>query len=299
MARKRSAIPILIPEPITRILALHGPVNVSSGLGPGRVSASVSVAPFDDQLVLFFPHRAPFLAGLDRDPCVELNIQGGDTNYSVRIHGRAVDTGVAAGSERRLELVHWLPAGGTLQRYRAVELVPERIEYAYDEDDQRRYYQGVTAAAETPSPGARWARLCFDGVLIPLILAFPALFVWIAVYGWWYPLRYVALVVASIASYGLLAACRILYRVAAHRRWQQGKAARHYGNMLAEGLLPVRSALRMAWILGAVALVALASSVVGWCGELAGASLAASQLWYLVPLWVFRFMGDMGTKPSP
>ena len=245
MAARRRSYQNLIPEPITRILALHGPAQVACGLGPKRVSVNVHCAPFDDLLVLFLPARSPLIAALERDPRVDLHVQGGDTNYTVRLQGRGVDTGACGGHPRRMELVPWLPEGSTLQRFRAVELVPERIEYGYDEGEERRYFQGVTAAAETPGSVGRWLRLCFGGLVPAVALAFIGLWGWIGWYGQWYLLRPVALVLALVTSLGLMAAARIGHRLLGHRSWQQGKVRRPMGSMFSEALLPVRSAKRL------------------------------------------------------
>ncbi len=298
MARKRPTPQQIIPEPITRTLALHGPAGVSCGQGPGLVSTKTHLAPFDDLLLLFLSRRSAFVINLDRDPRVELHVQGGDTNYSLRIRGRAVDTGPAGGHDRRLELVHWLPEGATLQRFRAVELIPERIEYAYDEGDERRHYEGRTAAAEIPSSAQRWLRLCFSGMIPWLATAFIGLWAWIGWYGQWYTLRLGALAVAMVGCYGLLASARLIYRVLGHRRWQQGRAARHFGNMLSEGLLPVRQTLTVAGALFLAGLVSIVACGIAWGGELSGVILACTQLWFLVPFWFFRFLGDMDTKTS-
>jgi hypothetical protein len=286
MAARRRSYQNLIPEPITRILALHGPVHVSSGLGPQRVSVNVHCAPFDDLLVLFVPGRSPLVAALERDPRVDLHVQGGDTNYTVRMQGRAVDTGTSGGHERRMELVPWLPEGTTLQRFRAVELVPERIEYGYDEGEERRYFQGATAANETPSNTGRWLRLCFGGLIPAVAVAFLGLWGWIAVQ--WYPWRLVPLGVALVAALSLMAASRIAHRILGYRSWQRGKGSRQAGGGFSEGLVPLHRAKIVAGALLVVSLAALVFCGVGWSGELTGIALAASQLWVLVPLWVIR-----------
>ena len=293
MAKRRPAYRNLIPEPITRILALHGPVHVASGLGPSRVSVTAHVVPFDDMLVLFLRRGSPFAAALDRDPGVELSVQGGDTNYSVRMHGRAVVTGTANAHERRLEILPWLPEGATLQSFLAVELIPERIDYAFDEGEERRFFRGATEAAEVPARLSRWLFLTFRGVIPAVAIAFVALWAYIGWWGVWFTLRPLALLSALIASFGLIAACRLVYRVAAHRRWQRGTAARHHGDLLSEGLLPVRGAQVLAGVTAAVSLLALALCGAAWGTELLGVTLAATQLWFLLPLWTFRFMGDM------
>lgn len=298
MARRRPAPRNLIPEPITRILALHGALHIASGLANNRVSVLAHGAPFDDMLVLFLPRRSPFRAALDRDPRVELNVQGGENNYVVRIQGRAIDTGPASGHERRMEIVPWLPEGATLNQFLAVELIPERIEYAYDEGEERRYFQGTTAAAKTPTMLARWLDLCFRGVLPALVLSFVSLWVYVGWWGEWFPLQPLALATSLVGCVGLLAAARLCYRVLAHRRWQRGKAARHFGGLLSEGLLPVRSAAMAAGGLSLLACVALVLCGVGWGGELFGVALAATQLWFLLPLWAFRFMGEMGESSA-
>jgi len=46
-------------------------------------------------------------------------------------------------------------------------------------------------------------------------------------------------------------------------------------------------------VTAAVSLLALALCGAAWGTELLGVTLAATQLWFLLPLWTFRFMGDM------
>jgi hypothetical protein len=299
MARRRRTAPRnLIPEPITRALALHGPVQVSCGQGVGLVTAQPHVAPFDDMLVLFVLRSSPLLAGLDRDPRVVLLAQGGEDNYTIRIRGRGVDCGPASGHERRMEIIPWLPEGATLARFRAVELVPERIEYSYDGEEDREHFGGITAAADVPAPATRWFELCFGGNLPSAVIAFVALFAYVGWWGEWFTLRPVALLVALIVALGLQVSTRLAYRVLAHRRWQRGDAARHHGSYLSEGLLPVRGAVILA--LTAFGLVLPASLLCGvaWGGELLAVALGASMLWFLLPLWGIRFLGDM-TTPAP
>ncbi len=298
MARKRRSYSNLIPEPITRILALHGPVQVAVGIGETRVTVKAHSVPFDDLILLFMPRSSPLRAALDRNPEVELAAQGGDTNYSVRMHGRAVVAGPASGHARRMEIVPWLPEGTTLQRFLAVELVPERIEYAYDEGDERRYFQGTTQAAEIPKRLTRWLFLCFQGIVPALAIAFVVLWAYVGWWGQWFTLRPLALLVSLVACFGFMAGGRLLYRIAAHRRWQRGGAARHFGSFLSEGLLPVRAANVLAWTCMGVAAAALIMCGVAWGGELIGVTLAATQLWFLLPLWVIRFMGEMKDRPA-
>jgi hypothetical protein len=289
MATRRRSYQNLIPEPITRILALHGAAQVACGKGPRRVSVAVHCAPFDDLLVLFVPARSPILAGLERDPQLDLHVQGGETNYTVRMQGRGIDTGASGGHARRMELVPWLPEGSTLQRFHAVELVPERIEYAFDEGEERRYYQGTTAAADTPGAAGRWLRLCFGGLVPAVAVAFLGLWAWIGWYGQWYMLRPVALLLSLSSCLALVAAARIMHRLLGHRSWQKGKVPRHMGSMLSEGLLPVRRAVILAAVLAVGAAAALIFCGVAWGPELAGITIVATQLWLLVPLWVLRF----------
>ena len=277
---------------------MHGPLQVSCGSGLARVSVSVHAAPFDDMLLLFVPRRSPFGAALDRDPRVDLHIQGGAVHYSVRIQGRAIDTGGASAHERRMEILPWLPEGSTLQQFLGVELIPERIEYAYDEGEERRHFQGATDAAKVPPMATRWIRLCFGGLIPAVAIAFVSVFAYVGWYGQWDPLRPVVLLAALAGSVGLIASARLGYRVLAHRSWQRGKAARHHGGLLSEGLLPVRSALIAAAGTLVVAVLALAICAVAWGGDLLGVSLAATQLWFLLPLWTFRFMGDMGESAA-
>ncbi len=293
MAARRTSYRNLIPEPITRFLAMYGPVPVACGLGPRRVSVNAHCAPFDDMLVLFISRRSPFRAALDRDPSVELSVQGGDNNTSLRMRGRGIVTGPANAHPRRMEILPWLPEGSTLQHFLAVELVPEQIEYGYDDGDERRFFQGTTSAAEVPARLTRWLYLCFRGIVPSPAIAFLALWAYVGWWGQWFTLRPLALVVALIACLGMIASSRLGYRILAHRSWQRGKAARHHGAELSAGLLPVRSAVVAAALSLGISLVSLVFCAAAWGGELLGVTLAATQLWFLLPLWVFRFMGDM------
>jgi hypothetical protein len=173
-----------------------------------------------------------------------------------------------------MELVPWLPEGSTLQRFHAVELVPERIEYAFDEGEERRYYQGTTAAADTPGAAGRWLRLCFGGLVPAVAVAFLGLWAWIGWYGQWYMLRPVALLLSLSSCLALVAAARIMHRLLGHRSWQKGK---------------VRRAVILAAVLAVGAAAALIFCGVAWGPELAGITIVATQLWLLVPLWVLRF----------
>ncbi len=293
MARRRTAPRNLIPEPITRALALHGPVNVSCGRGEGLVTAQPQLAPFDDMLVLFLLRSAPLVAALDRDPRLDLHAQGGADNYTIRIHGRGIDTGPANAHERRMEIIPWLPEGATLARFRAVELIPERIYYSYDGVEDRQHSGGFAAAAAAPAAATRWFELCVGGIIPAVCIAFVVLFAYVGWWGEWFTLRPVALLVSLSIALGLMVSARLGYRVLAHRRWQRGDADRHHGSYLSEGLLPVRSAVLLALVALGWALPAALLCVVAWGGELLGVALAASQLWFLLPLWGLRFLGDM------
>ncbi len=299
MAKREKTYRNLIPEPVTRILAFHGAVQVASGLGRRRVSASVHLAPFDDILALFLPAGSPFSKAIERDPKVELFIQGGEQNYSVRIKGRAVCSGPAGGHGRRMEIVPWLPDGSTLQRFHLVELLPERIEFSYDDGGERRHFEGNTDAAKVPTLPTRWLDACFGGIVHAVVLAFVVLWAWVGWYGQWYTLRVAALALSLAGALGMLAAARLAYRSLAFRAWQRRKAARFHAGPVGEGLLPLASIQVTSGVLALLSLVCVIASGAMWGGGLAGIALLASQLWYLVPWWMFRFAGDMDSKTRP
>ena len=289
----------LIPDPITRILALHGPIKVSCGQGARRISVNVHCAPFDDLLVLFTPLRSPLIAALDRDPRVGLIVQGGETNYTVRIQGRGVATGTAGAHERRMELVPWLPEGSTLQQFRAVELVPERIEYAYDEGEERRHYEGRTEAGKLPTAAGLWLRLCFAELVPAVALAMVGLFIGVA-FQWFYFVweRPLAYLVSMVISLCLMAAGRVLQRSLSHRSWQRGRGPRSWGGVFSEGLVPLHKGRILAVALAVLAVVILIITIAMGHAGLAGISLLASQLWYLFPYWLVRSDEQRQKKPA-
>jgi len=288
---------LLIPDTLTRVLALHGPVQFSAGMAAWRESTMAHLAPFDDLVVLFLPGTSPLLRTLERDPRAEVLAAGGVNSYNLRLKGRGVDCGPAAGYERRLELVHWLPDGAALGHFRAVEMIPERIEYACDEGHERRYFEGNTGAASPLTGTGRWLAATFGGVLPQVTLACAVPWAWIGWYGQWYPLRLVALALALVGALGLLGSSRLLFRVMAFRAWQHGRGPRADAAPFSFGQLPLTACWPGAMVSFGMAAAALIALAAGWDPELAVVGLVASQVWYLVPYWGFRGVGRAEGEP--
>ncbi|MFH1466801.1 MAG: hypothetical protein ABIO70_20625 [Pseudomonadota bacterium] len=301
MARARVVAPLVIPDAITRVLALHGAVQLSAGCKDHRRSIDAHLAPFDDLLVLFVPGSSPILRTLERDPRADVQAAGGTNAYTLRLKGRAVDCGPAAGYERRLELMNWLPEGAALGRFHAVELVPERIEYAYDEGGERRWFEGNTGAASPLTGTARWMEASFGGIIPQVVLASAVTWGWIGWYGQWYTrvLQFAALLLALVGALGLLMAARLVFRALAFRAWQRGKGPREDAVPFSHGLLPLHRCWSSAAAVAVLAVAALVALAAGLEPEFALVGLLASQIWYLVPYWLIRGVGrvEEGGRP--
>ncbi len=292
------AAPLLIPDAVTRVLALHGPSQLGAGRLSWRLSVPAHVAPFDDQLILMVSPGSPIFKTLLRDPRADVAAASPEAAYNLRLYGRAVDTGGAGAHPRRMELAAWLPDGGVLHRFRAIEFVPERIEFSEGREDERRYFEGATSAAKVPTVALRWLQACFGGIWPSVVVAVAGLWAWVGWYGQWYTMRLVALAVVLTAALCAMASARLVFRVLAFSAWQRGQLDRDLSGPLGEGLLPVRGCSLAGVVLAVVSLVAVVISGAAWEPGLLASALVGTQLWYLVPAWAWKLAGGKTRAPG-
>jgi len=279
----------VIPGPVSRVLAKHGPVQFSVRGQGERGAAALFVAPLDELLVLFVSGRSPLLSALRAEVECRVHAISKDGGYALRFRGRAVMTGRAMAHPRRMEFVHWLPEDKRPEGLVAIEFVPEHIDFTReDEEGETERFQGETRASPRPTAARRWWAAAYGGLLPALTAAVVIDWGWIGWFGEEYPLRAACLMLSLIGTFALLGGARLLYRAAALRRFQAGRVRRVAADVLAQGWLAHDRAVRGGLQALGVGVAALLGVGAMWGWGVVGAVLLASQLWFFVPLWLIH-----------
>ena len=279
----------VVPAPVSRVLAKHGPVHFAvSGQGE-RGADTLSVAPLDELLVIFVSFRSPLLAALRGGVDARVSAIAEDGSYALRCRGRAVMTGRVMAHPRRMEFVHWLPEDKRSENLVAIEFIPEHIDFTrQDESGEEERFKGETRAPARPHTLRRWTTAAFAGLLPALTAAVVIDWGWIGWFGEEYRLRAVCLLLSLLGTFALLGGGRLLYRAAALRRFQVGRVRRPAAGVLADGWLPHNRVVRGGVQALGVGVAALLTVGWIWGWQVVVAVLVASQLWFFVPLWLIH-----------
>lgn len=278
----------LVPEPVSRVLAVHGPVRFLTRSGRAWDSQRLALAPLGDLLLLFTSRGSNTVRNLLVSPRAELVAGDDASGWQVRMQGRAVHAGRSTSHPRRSELVHWLPEGVPAPSLDVVEFVPEHVEFVDHREGEKHRWAGPTPAGTVPPEPVRWLRAAFEGSWPAAVVAVVACWTWVGWYGQDYTLRGLALALAILAALALQAGPRLAVRAASLRGWQQGRHRRQDAGVLADGWVGAVPAQVVGLVLVLVGVVLLGVVRVCWGDHLLLATLAASQLWYLLPLWLLH-----------
>ncbi len=190
-----------LPEDVVRILSFHGPVEMVCEGELGLISEKVEVAPFDSHLVAFLRPGGALAEALLLTGRAEVQARHTEGTYSLRMTGVA-HPGIAVGRRSdRASLTPWLPERGG-NGLLAAEFIPHRIELSRQEGANTVRYHGPTPAGQqAPSRlrGVVRAGFTQSGVVGTLV-AFPAVFGFLAWEGPEVPWRPVALMVAWLGA---------------------------------------------------------------------------------------------------
>ncbi|NOY28180.1 MAG: hypothetical protein GXP62_20130, partial [Oligoflexia bacterium] len=242
-----------LPEEIVRLLSLHGPVEVWTGRGDRATTSKVTVAPFDDELILLVPRRSPLLDGLLQTSATAVTAKRADQSYSLNLVGRAVAGRPVTSHPNRGSITPWLPEGAEPRSFIAVPFVAESVEMLRQEGHVRNRYAGPTPAGAAKQGavrrvvtialggGGRWVT----------ITSLVGSFLWYGYQGAGYPYRPLAVLLAWVACLGLIGGTRLVGMAAAFRLWRVGQGNQDGLSGLCEGLL----APEQARSIGAVALL--------------------------------------------
>lgn len=288
----------VIPETVSHALATLGEVQFITGPPRDTAASRLHVAPFDDLLLLFASPGSRTLENVERTPVSEVLAQNRDASIQLRMTGRAVYAGAVNAHPRRLELQHWLPEGTPGVQLRAVEFVPDYIEFAQGPEEARNRYQGHPPGTAVPGVGTRWLYAAFEGTW-PFALA--ALVVTWGWFTWWgesIPGRILPFAWSALAALAILAGCRLVHRSAMLHRWQEGRASRSAAGVLGLGWVSCREA-RLAGIglLGVGAISVLGIGVI-WGLAVFVLLLVTSQLWWMVPAMGIQIL-DREERKAP
>ncbi len=256
------------------------------------------MAPFDDILICFASPSSPILKNLYNNPRVSITASDAGKGWQLNMRGRAVFTGAVHAHPRRMELQHWLPEGVPSTHMVVLEFLPHHIEYSIGEADVRRRYEGALPGGCTPPFAVRWWQATFGGIMPAVVVCWLAMWLWVGVYAQEFRFRWLALVTGLVASMCLLAGARLVYRVQAMSAWQKGRARRADAGVLGLGWVAQASAVAVAFILWGVSLFAMVFMGVAWGGTPLLVVLAASQLWWLAPVWIIHLAQKCPEAPG-
>lgn len=228
-----------LPDDIVRLLSFHGPVEVWTGTGDKASTDKVHLAPFDDELILFVPPHSSLVEGLLQTCRTMVTAKADDKTYTLRLEGHAVAGRPVTAHPNRGSITPWLPEGMAPSRVLAVPFVAESVELIRDEGQVRNRYAGPTPAGRQ-SPGA--ARRLLGAALggggrWVAISSLVGTFLWYGYLGSDYPWRPVAVLLAWMASLGLIGGIRLLGQAAAFNKWRRGDGTLDDLPSLRDGLL--------------------------------------------------------------
>lgn len=308
----------VIPDTVSHALANHPMVQCITGPPGHQHSARLALAPFDDMILLFASRGSATVEGLawenscqvlaswsppSRPPPGDPPAQGGgepapdggpapepEIAWNLVMKGRAVVAGSVNSHAYRLEAQPWIPEGSRGSQLLAVEFQPHWIEYTEGEGEGRKVWYGPTQAANIPTVQQRWFLAAFQGILPLLALGLVAEWAWFVMAE--VRLRWIVAILSGLATFGLLGGVRLLYRVAAYRKWQQGLGLRVDAGHLATGWISVQHAMWLGVASLGTALFLLLLVSAAWGAGPAGVALLTSQVWLLGPYWVGHLLKD-------
>ena len=285
-----------IPGEVIRLLAGHGPLQVTTDSPEGATKAHV--APFEDILHLFVSPSSETVRALLKSTRVEVSARDPAGRYQIRMEGRAHAGRSLAGHPQLSVLAPWQPEGVAAHRLVVVPFVAEHIEFVRGEEDVKLRNVGLTPAGkDRPTPGRIWTGAAFSGMAGALALWFVvAASLWFGAQGAELLGRPLALGLALISGLGLIGGVRLLVIARGFLQWRKQRASREDAPFLAEGLMSPREATIGGVIALCTAMATLFSLSTIWGPDLFWWVVGASGVWLCGPAWVLHLA--MG-RPEP
>ncbi len=275
-----------LPEEVVERLSTCGPVRLSAG-DDGAAAVEGNLAPLRGQLYALVTRGGATERALRDTGRIVVEARDRDSEWSVRLTGRAVAGRTVIADSRRSELVHWVPEGVRPAELVAVRVHPETIEYVRGKGAGRTRAAGPVPGGPGPAPLRRWTTLATEGMEVWYVGLFVVCWVGalLLLEGW-----------AQFVGYGnmltgggcLLGGTILWAQAARYERWREGlESDRSAGRML-EGWEPASRVRRVgvATILAGLVIIALAGAVLGW--GVAMVTIAASGVPVILPFFVFR-----------
>jgi hypothetical protein len=293
---KSSMSQLNIPTEVIRILASHGPVQVSTHAYEGANSATG--APFEDVFHLFFPTGSPTIGALLKSTQVEVSAKAADGRYQIRMKGRAHAGRCLAGHPMLSVLEPWQPEGVSPRQLVVVPFVAEHIEFIRGDADHHQRNAGLTPAGrERPSISRIWFMAAFSGMAGPLALWFVlASAFWFGLQGAEFLGRPMGLICALLAGLGLISGTRLLVISQGFLQWRNLRASRGDAPFLSEGFVSPHEARLVAATSLSVAAIALFAIWAVWGEDLVWRVVLGSGIWLCGPAWALHLA--MG-RPEP
>lgn len=286
----------IVPSDVIRQLALHEQLTVRAGHTDTVSLERCAIAPFEDCIFLFLSAHSATVDKLQSRTWLEGTARDDEAGWSIRLTGRAVAGRPVISHTRRLELLPWLPEGTSAQTLLAVPFWPEEIEYVrLNKRGDTEKYQGRTPAGlNLPSFWTRWSRVAFRGIEPIVAASFAADWGYLLYLGHETPLRWVALVMSTIASLLMLGGGRMVYRSMAFNAWREGRCSAADAPQLTAGMVAPRPVFHLGVGMMVVGLL-LVLPLNLWKG-LAPVALLGTWLWLLGPIWFIHLSQEEPEK---
>ncbi|MCB9762939.1 MAG: hypothetical protein H6739_24270 [Alphaproteobacteria bacterium] len=288
----------LLPSEIVRHLSTHGEVLLTVGRLDDAVATRCLCAPFEEELFLFVRPDSPTDRKLLQDTRAVVQANDAEKGYVIRLRGRAVAGPRVMGHPRRMELLHWMPEGAAPRAWVAVPFWAEEIEYQRGSGSDAARFAGPTEAGKRRASGrTTWFFAAFSGTEGFAMVGLLGVWAWLIAAGPEFPLRGLAVVLASLCIGALIASINFWYRQASFLK-ARGTDGRTAGApWLADGLLAPVPVFQACVACAAAALV-LSIVLVFWGGGLLAATLLGSFIWFIGPLRLTQiFRGEAAETP--
>ena len=285
-----------IPSEVIRLIAGHGPVQVTTFSDTG--GASAVCAPFEDILHLLLPSTSGTVKALLDSTRLEVSAKAEDGSYQIRMQGRAHAGRGMSGHPMLSVLEPWLPEGVSSHRLVVVPFVAEHIEFVRGQGEVVKRNVGLTPAGqERPTFGRMWMGAAFSGMAGVLGLWFiVAAALWFGAQGDTFAGRPLALALSLVSGLGLIGGVRLIVIAQGFLQWRRLRASRADAPYLSEGFFAPREARIGALIALSAALVALSTVGSIWGSSLVTRIVLGCGVWLCGPAWALHLA--MG-RPEP